>query len=182
MTNSGACRTSINHRDNFPSHQLCKLNHKNYVQITLRAWHKPRKARQLGAKVEILPSLCPAMHWLFRRHTVHDYCGAAVVLFLPAAQVSANHGTAANRTLRDRAWDFFDWYSMSTLSTLIKARTYLTCLWGCTMPISTMILNTLMQMDRLSYDPLTGCVGSECGGRSLSSQWLSLSPRYHPTE
>lgn len=149
MTNSGACRTSINHRDNFPSHQLCKLNHKNYVQITLRAWHKLRKARQLGAKVEILPSLHPAMHWLLRRHTVRSCCHRIVFFFLlPAAQVSASYGTAANRSFRDRAWDFFDWYSVPTLYSPIKVKTCITCLWGCTMNISAFAQNTLMQITK----------------------------------
>lgn len=144
MTNSGACRTSINHWDNFPSHQLCKLNQKNYVQITLRAWHKPRKARQLGAKVEILPSLCPAMHWLFRRQATHDRRGKAVFLFLPGAPVSANHAMAANRSLRDRPLNSFGWYSISILSRLKKARTHLRGLGG-----SSMAFSTVMLMDRL---------------------------------
>lgn len=175
MTNSGACRTPINHWDNFPSHQLCKLNQKNYVQITLRAWHKPRKARQLGAKVEILASLCPAVHWLFRRQAVHGHHGKAVFLFLPGAPVSANHAMAASRSLRDRPAYSFGWYSKSILSRLTRARTYLRCLWGCSMACSTTALNTVMLMDRLSYEPLTACVKLECGGRNLSSQWLSSS-------
>lgn len=149
MTNSGACRTSINHWDNFPSHQLCKLNQKNYVQIMLRAWHKPRKERQLGAKDEILPSLCPAMHWLFRRHAAHDRRGKAVFLFLPGAPVSANHAMAANRSLRGRPSDSFGWYSISILSRLNEARTHLRWLGGCSTAFSTMALNTVMLMDRL---------------------------------
>lgn len=174
MTNSGACRTSINHWDNFPSHQLCKLNQKNYVQIMLRAWHKPRKARQLGAKVEILPSLCPAIHWLFRRQAVHDHHGKAVVLFLPGAPVSANHAMAANRSLRDRPSYSFGWYSISILSRMIRARTYLRWLWGCSMAFSTTALNTVMLMDRLSYDPL-GVWSQGVEGEALAlTGWVHL--------
>lgn len=176
MTNSGACRTSINHWDNFPSHQLCKLNQKNYVQITLRAWHKPRKARQLGGKAGILPSLCPAMHWLFRRQAAHDHHGKAVFLLLPGAPVSANHAMAANRSQKDTPLYSFSWYSISILSRLIRARTYLRCLWGCSMSHSTTTLNTVMLMVRLSYESLPGCVKLEDGGCSLSSQWLSSTP------
>lgn len=182
MTNSGACRTSINHWDNFPSHQLCKLNQKNYVQITLRAWHKPRKARQLGAKAGILPSLCPAMHWLFRRQAVHDHHGKAVFLFLPGAPVSANHAMAANRSLRDTPLYSFSWYSISILSRLIRARTYLRCLWGCSMSCSTTTLNTVMLMVRLSYEHSLGVWSWRMEGVvSALSGWVQLpSPRELP--
>lgn len=149
MANSSACRTSINHWDNFPSHQLCKLNQKNYVQITVRAWHKPRKARQFGEKVEILPSLCPATHWSFRWQAAHDCHGKAVFLFLPGAPLSANHAMAANRSLRDRPLESFGWYSISILSRLNKARTHLRWLWGCSTSFSTMALDTVMLMDWL---------------------------------
>lgn len=139
MTNSGVCRTSINHWDNFPSHQLCKLNQKNYVQITLRAWHKPEKARQLGAKVEILPSLCPAMHWLFRRQAAHDH-GKAVFFFLPGAPGSANHAMAANRS-----WETDLFIPSADIQNPLLPD------W--------LGLKTVMLMDRLSYEPLTACVG-----------------------
>lgn len=80
---------------------------------------------------------------------------------------------AVNRSLQDRAWDFSDWYLASTLVSMIKARTYFTCLWGYSMALSAMTLNIQCRWVDWAMTHSLGVQGqSEGGEASAFSVWV----------